>query len=98
MNPPARDPGDLDVADGAEPTLEIPEMAKSSSTPKRFRHVIPFALLGLLSFDLNAGWLHILRLGFFQAGVAAASAGRPTRLNRSWNRGLFRKASMLGSI
>ncbi len=34
---------------------------------------------------------------FLQAGTADAGAGRPTRLNRSWKRGLPRKSSMLGS-
>jgi hypothetical protein len=41
---------------------------------------------------------NIPRLGLFQVRIVAASAGRPTRLNRSWKRGLLRKASMLGSI
>ena len=63
METPPRDPGDLGVAYGAEPTLVIPEKAKCSSTPKRFRHVIPFAFLEVgfigrivwvsFSFDLN---------------------------------------------
>jgi CheY-like chemotaxis protein len=43
------------------------------------------------------GRLRILRLGFLQAQIAAVSAGRPTRRNRSWKRGLSRKPSMLGS-
>ena len=32
-----------------------------------------------------------------QMGVAVLSVGRPTRRNKSWNPGLSRKASMLGS-
>ena len=60
---PFRDPGDLGVAYGAEPTLVIPEKAKCSSTPERFCHVMPFAFLEVgfigrivwvgFSFDLN---------------------------------------------
>src|SRR5260370_4200905 len=42
--------------------------------------------------------LRILRLGFLQVGIAAISAVRPTRPDRSWKRGLSRKPSMLGSI
>ena len=45
MKTPSRDPGDLCVAYVAEPTLEIPEKAKRSSTPKRCRHIISFAFL-----------------------------------------------------
>ena len=44
MNAPARDPGDLGVAHGAEPALKLPEKVKSPRTPKRFRHMICFAL------------------------------------------------------
>jgi len=40
---PTRDPGDLGVAHGTGPTLELPEKAKSPRTPKRFRHMICFA-------------------------------------------------------
>src|SRR5437660_11164 len=42
---PSRDPGDPEIAYGAEPTLVLPEKAKCSSTPERSRHVIPFAFL-----------------------------------------------------
>src|SRR5919109_5651885 len=45
MKAPSRDPGDLCTTHGAEPTLELPEKAKCSSTPKRVRHMIPFAFL-----------------------------------------------------
>src|SRR5205823_9739448 len=45
METPTRDSGDVGVAYGAEPTLVMPEKAKCSSTPKRFRHMIPFAFL-----------------------------------------------------
>src|SRR6266550_847347 len=43
METPSRDPGDLGVAYGAGPALELPEKAKSPRTPKRFRHMISFA-------------------------------------------------------
>ena len=43
MKAPTRDPGDLSVAHGTEPALELPEKAKSPRTPKRFRHMICFA-------------------------------------------------------
>ena len=43
MKAPTRDPGDLGVAHGTGPALELPEKAKSPRTPKRFRHMIFFA-------------------------------------------------------
>ena len=42
MQAPARDPGDFGIALRAESTLLIPEIAKSTGTPKRFQHVSPF--------------------------------------------------------
>ena len=63
VNAPARDPGDLGVAHGAEPALKLPEKAKSPRTPKRFRHMSSFAFLEVgftsrivrvgFAFDLN---------------------------------------------
>src|SRR5487761_13069 len=46
METPPRDPGDLGVAHGAGPALELPEKAKSPRTPKRFCHMISFAFFG----------------------------------------------------
>jgi hypothetical protein len=43
MKTPTRDPSDFHVANGAEATLQEPEKAKCSRTPKRFRHMIAFA-------------------------------------------------------
>ena len=43
VNAPACDPGDLGVANGAEPALELPEKAKSPRPPKRSRHMVSFA-------------------------------------------------------
>ena len=58
MKTPSRDPGDFCIAYGAEATLQIPEKAKCSGTPKRFRHMIPFAFL-------EVGFiLRIVRVGF----------------------------------
>jgi hypothetical protein len=43
MEAPSRDPGDLGVAHGADPALEMPEKAQRPRTPKRFRHMVSFA-------------------------------------------------------
>jgi hypothetical protein len=43
MKAPAGDPGDFGIAQCAESTLFIPEIAKSAGTPKRVQHVSPFA-------------------------------------------------------
>jgi hypothetical protein len=42
MNAPSGDPGDFCIAQCAESTLFLPEIAKSAGTPKRVRHVSPF--------------------------------------------------------
>ena len=58
MKAPACEPGDFYVALGAESTLFIPEIAKSTGTPKRFQHVSPFPF-----FEVGfIGW--IVRVGF----------------------------------
>ena len=58
MKAPACDPGDFCIAQRAETTLFIPEVAKSTSTPKRFQHVSPFAF-----FEVGfIGW--IVRVSF----------------------------------
>ena len=63
MKTPSRDPSDFHVAHGAEATLQEPEKAKCSRTPKRFRHMIAFAFFEVgfigrivrvsFAFDLN---------------------------------------------
>ena len=63
MNAPTRDPGDLGVAHGTGPALELPEKAKRTSTTKRCRHMLSFAFLEVgftsrivrvgFAFDLN---------------------------------------------
>ena len=50
MKAPACDPGDFCIAQRAETTLFIPEVAKSTSTPKRFQHVSPFAFFEVVSY------------------------------------------------
>src|ERR1700738_1406145 len=58
MRAPACDPSDFCIALRAESALFIPEIAKSTSTPKRFRHVSPFAF-----FEVGfIGW--IVRVSF----------------------------------
>src|ERR1700688_5089685 len=43
MKAPACDPSDFCIAPRAESALLIPEIAKSTGTPKRVQHVSPFA-------------------------------------------------------
>ena len=43
MKAPAGDPGDFCIAQCAESTLFMSEIAKSTGTPERFQHVGPFA-------------------------------------------------------
>jgi hypothetical protein len=58
MQAPARDPSDFCMALCAESTLFIPEVAKSTGTPKRVQHVSPFAF-----FEVGfMGW--IVRVSF----------------------------------
>ena len=58
MKPPACDLGDVCMAQRAESMLFIPEIAKSTGTPKRFQHVSPFPF-----FEVGfIGW--IVRVGF----------------------------------
>ena len=45
MKPPACDPGDFCMAQRAESTLFIPEIAKSTRASERISHVIRFAFL-----------------------------------------------------
>src|SRR5258707_8480111 len=53
MKAPAGDPGDFCIAQCAESTLFMPEIAKSAGTPKRVQHVSPFAF-----FEVGfVGWV-----------------------------------------
>src|ERR1700686_4195071 len=66
MKAPACDPGDFDVALGAESTLLIPEIAKSTGTPKRFQHVSPFAFfeVGFIGWIVWVGFAFYLDVSF----------------------------------
>jgi len=44
MKAPSGDPGDFCIAQCAESTLFMPEIAKSAGTPKRVQHVSPFTI------------------------------------------------------
>ena len=62
MKAPACDPGDFCIAQRAETTLFIPEVAKSTSTPKRFQHVSPFACfeVGFIRWIVRVGFAFYL--------------------------------------
>ena len=66
MQAPARDPSDFCIALGAESTLFIPDIAKSTSTPKRFQHVSPFAFLevGFIGWIVRVGFALYLDVSF----------------------------------
>src|SRR5439155_13949272 len=58
MKAPACDPGDFCIAQRAESTLFMPEIAKSACTPKRFQQMSPFPF-----FEVGRiGW--IVRVSF----------------------------------
>ena len=60
MKAPACDPGDLCIALRAQSTLLIPEIAKSTGTPKRFQHVSLFAF-----FEVGfIGWIVLFSFSF----------------------------------
>ena len=66
MKAPACDPGDFCIAQRAESTLFIPEIAKSTSTPKRFQHVSPFPSfeVGFISWIVWVGFAFDLDVPF----------------------------------
>ncbi len=70
MNVPARDPGDLGVAQGAEAALKLPEKAKRPRTPKRFRHMICFAFFEVGFVDGIVGVSFAFDLGVSLNGRA----------------------------
>jgi len=63
---PASDPGDCCIAQRAESTLFIPEIAKSAGTPKRFQHVSPFPCfeVGFKSWIVRVGFAFNLDVPF----------------------------------
>ena len=58
MNAPARDSGDLGIANSAEAALFHPEKAKSFGAPERVQHVITFPI-----FEIGF-ILWVVRVGF----------------------------------
>src|SRR6266850_7374192 len=66
MKAPARDPGDFCIAQCAESTLFMPEIAKSAGTPKRVQHVSPFAFfeVGFIGWIVRVGFTFYLDVSF----------------------------------
>jgi len=86
MKAPAGNPGDFGIAQCAEPTLFIPEIAKRAATSKRVQHVSPFAFfeVGLPSSPpplLGASPLRTGHESFPSSGSGPSNASfRETRL------------------
>ncbi len=66
MKAPACGPGDFCIALRAESTLFIPEKAKSTGTPKRFRHVSLFAFfkVGFIGWIVRVSFAFDLDMSF----------------------------------
>src|ERR1700740_1308347 len=66
MKAPTCDPSDFCIALRAESTLFIPEIAKSTSTPKRFQHVSPFAFfeVGFIGWIVRVSFAFYLDMSF----------------------------------
>ena len=66
MKAPARDPGDLGIANSAEATLFHPEKAKSSGTPERVQHVRTFPLfeIGFIRRVVRVGFAFDFNVSF----------------------------------
>lgn len=66
MKAPAGDPGDFCIAQRAETTLFMPEVAKSTSTPKGFQHVSPFAFfeVGFIRWIVRVSFAFYLDVSF----------------------------------
>ena len=86
MKAPAGNPGDFGIAQCAEPTLFIPEIAKRAATSKRVQHVSPFAFfeVGLPSSPpplLGASPLRTGRESFPSSGSGPSNVSfRETRM------------------
>src|SRR5450756_1949088 len=82
MKTPACDPSDFCIALGAESTLFIPEIAKSTSTPKRFQHVSPFAFfeVGFIGGIVRVSFAFDLDVSFDGSalGVVQPDFSRPS--------------------
>ena len=82
MKAPACDPGDFCIAQRAESTLFIPEIAKSAGTPKRFQHVSPFAFfeVGFIGWIVRVSFAFNLDVSFNGSalGVVQPDFSRPS--------------------
>ncbi len=74
MKPPACDPGDSCIAQRAESTLFMPEIAKSASTPKRFQHVsrFPFFEVGFIGWIVRVSFAFDLDVPFDGSALGVA--------------------------
>ena len=81
MKAPACDPSDFGIALRAESTLFIPEIAKSTGTPKRFQHVSPFAFfeVGFIGWIVRVSFAFDLDVSFDGSalGVVQPDFSRP---------------------
>ena len=66
VNAPARNPGDLGIANSAEAALFHPEKAKSFGTPERVKHVKTFPLfeIGFIRRVVRVGFAFYLNVSF----------------------------------
>jgi len=82
MKAPACDPSDLCIALRAESTLLIPEIAKSTGTPKRFQHVSLFAFfeVGFIDWIVRVSFAFNLDVSFDGSalGVVQPDFSRPS--------------------
>ena len=82
MEPPACDPGDVCIAQRAESTLFIPEIAKSAGTPKRFQHMSPFPFfeVGFIGWIVRVSFAFDLDVAFDGSalGVVQPDLSRPS--------------------
>src|SRR6266478_2866323 len=82
MKAPACDPGDFCIALRARSALFMPEVAKSTGTPKRLQHVSPFAFfeVGFISWIVRVGFAFNLDVSFDGSalGVVQPDFSRPS--------------------
>ena len=66
MKAPPCDPGDFGIAQRAESTLFMPEIAKSAGAPKRVQHVSLFAFfeVGFIRWIVRVSFAPDLNLSF----------------------------------
>jgi hypothetical protein len=88
MNAPARDSGDLGIANSAEAALFHPEKAKSFGAPERVQHVKTFPIFEMVSYSGSYGLASALTLmcrlmGVLLAGYNQALLGCPSSSYRS---------------